>query len=61
LLTVRNHNTGLENDQDRLSSNITGVVPKLTLGPFLTLKVRNGHKFEDWVFGILAHIQSKRK
>ena len=31
-------------------------VPKLTLGPFLTLIVRNGHKLKDWVFGITAHI-----
>ena len=25
-------------------------VPKLTLGPFLTLSVRNWHKLKDWVF-----------
>ena len=25
------------------------LVPKLTLGPFLTLSVRNGHKWKDWV------------
>ena len=35
------------------------LVPKLTLSPFLTLSVRNGHKFNDWVFRITAHIQSK--
>ena len=35
------------------------LVPILTLGLFLTLSVRNGHKFKDWVFGIPAHIQSK--
>jgi len=35
------------------------LVPKITLGPFLTLSVRNGHKLEDWGFGIPAHIQSK--
>ena len=28
------------------------LVPKLTLGPFLTLSVKNGHKLKDWVFGI---------
>ena len=27
------------------------LVPKLILGPFLTLGVRNGHKLKDWVFG----------
>ena len=27
------------------------LVPKLTLGPFLTLNVRNGHKSKDLVFG----------
>ena len=27
------------------------LVPKLTLGPFLTLNVRNGHKLKDWVLG----------
>jgi len=37
------------------------LVPKLTLGPFLTLSVRNGHKLKDWVFGIQAHIQSKSR
>ena len=26
------------------------LVRKLTLGPFLTLSVRNGHKLKDWVF-----------
>jgi len=31
------------------------LVPKLTLGPFLLLSVRNGHKLKDWVFGIPAH------
>ena len=35
------------------------LVPKLTLGPFLTLSVRNGHKLKDWVFRIPAHIESK--
>ena len=28
------------------------LVPKLTLGPILTLSVRNGHKLKDWVFWI---------
>ena len=28
------------------------LVPNLTLGPFLTLSVRNGHKLKDWVLGI---------
>ena len=36
-------------------------VPKLTLGPFLTLSVRNGHKLKDWVFRIPAHIASKSR
>jgi len=35
------------------------LVPKLTLGTFLTLSVGNGHKLKDWVFGIPAYIQSK--
>ena len=35
------------------------LVPKLTLGPFLTLSVRKGHKLKDWVFGMPTHIQSK--
>ena len=26
------------------------LVPKLTLGLFLTLSVRNGHKLKDWGF-----------
>ena len=34
------------------------LVPKLTLGPFLTLSVRNGHKLKDWGFRIPAHIKS---
>ena len=34
---------------------------KLTLGPFLTLSVRNGHKLKDWVFRIQAHTRSKRR
>ena len=37
------------------------LVPKLTLVSFLTLRIRNGHKLEDWVFGIPAHIQSKSR
>ena len=37
------------------------LVPKLTLGPFLTLSVRNGHKLKDWVFRIPAHIESKSR
>ena len=32
------------------------LVPKLTLGPFLTLSVRNEHKLKDWVFRIPAHM-----
>ena len=28
---------------------------------FLTVSVRNGHKLKDWVFGIPAHIKSKRR
>ena len=28
------------------------LVPKLTLGPFLTLSVRNGHKLKDWSFSV---------
>ena len=31
----------------------------LTLGPFITLNVRNGHKLKDWGFEIPAQIQSK--
>ena len=27
------------------------LIPKLTLGPFLTLSVRNGHKLKDWGLG----------
>ena len=34
------------------------LVPRQTLGPFLTLSVRNGHKLKNWVFGIPAQIQS---
>ena len=37
------------------------LVPKLTLGPFLTLSVRNGHTLKDWVFRIPAHIESKSR
>ena len=37
------------------------LVPKLTLGSFLTLSVRNGHKLKDWVFRIPAHIESKSR
>ena len=37
------------------------LVPKLTLGPFLTLSVKNGNKLKDWVFGIPAYIQSKSR
>ena len=37
------------------------LVPKLTLGPFLTMSVRNGHILKAWVFGIPAHIQSKSR
>jgi len=36
------------------------LVPKLTLGPFLTLSVRNGHILGGWVFRIPAHIESKK-
>ena len=35
------------------------IVPKLTLSPFLTLNVRNGHKSIDLVFGIPAHSRVK--
>jgi len=45
-----------------LKAQIQGIlVPKLTLGPFLTLNVRNGHKLIDWVFRIPAHIESKSR
>ena len=37
------------------------LVPKLTLGPFLTLSVRNGHKINDWGFRIPACIESKSR
>ena len=37
------------------------LVPKLTLGPFLTLSVRNWHKLKDWGFRITAHIESKSR
>ena len=37
------------------------LVPKLTLGPFLTLSVRNGHKLKDWGFRIPAYIESKSR
>ena len=37
------------------------LVPNLTLGPFLTMSVRNGHILKAWVFGIPAHIQSKSR
>jgi len=35
------------------------LVLKLTLGPFLTLSIRNGHKLKDWGFRITTHIKSK--
>ena len=40
---------------------ITGDISSKTntIGPFLTLRVRNGHKLTDWVFRIPSHIQSK--
>ena len=37
------------------------LVPKLRLGPLLTLSVRNGEKLKDWVFEIPVHIQSKNR
>ena len=37
------------------------LVPKLTLGPFLTLNVRNGHKLKDWGFRIPAHLRVKNR
>ena len=35
------------------------LVPKLSLGPFLTLSVRNGHKLKDGVFRIPGHREKK--
>jgi len=44
------------------TQQIQGIfVPKLTLGPFLTLSVRNGHKLKDWVFRIPAYIESESR
>ena len=40
-------------------SNQGTLVPKLSLGPFLKLSVRNGHKLKDWVFRIPAYFESK--
>ena len=37
------------------------LVPILTLGPFLTLSVRNEHTLKDWSFRIPAHIESKSR
>ena len=37
------------------------LVPILTLGLFLTLSVRNGHKFKDRGFRIPAHNESKSR
>ena len=37
------------------------LVPKLTLGPFLTLSVRIGHKLKDWVLGIPARVKVDSK
>ena len=39
----------------------TFIVPKLALGPFLTLSVKSGHKLNDWVFRIPAHIENKSR
>ena len=39
----------------------TFIVPKLTLGPFLTPCVRNGYKLKDWGFRIPAYIESKSR
>ena len=37
------------------------LVPKLTLGPFLTLSARKWHKLKDCVFRIPAHIENKSR
>ena len=37
------------------------LVPKLTLGPFLTLSDRYGHKLKDCGFRIPAYIESKSR
>ena len=39
----------------------TFIVPKLKLGPFLSLSARNGHNLKDWGFRIPAHIESKSR
>ena len=45
---------------NKVKKQIQGtLVSKLTLGPFLTLSVKNGHTLKDWVLGISAQIQSK--
>ena len=37
------------------------LVPKLTLSPFLTLSVRNGHTLKDCGFRIPVHIEGKSR
>ena len=68
-MTVRFNNLSLKYQRIRPSSfKYIGIrkfafqgtlVPKLTLGPFLTLIGRNGHKLKDWGFRIPAYIESK--
>ena len=52
---------GFDYNMPQTSQNSGTLVLKLTLGPFLTLSVRKGHKLKDWVFRILAHIESKSR
>ena len=62
--TIQNLQDGLDyriqNIKKKLQIQGT-LVPKLTLGPFLTLSVRNGHKLKDLGFRIPAYIESKSR
>jgi len=42
---------GFDYNMPQTSQNSGTLVLKLTLGPFLTLSVRKGHKLKDWVLG----------
>ena len=55
------YNCDVQTEKVHVSGIQGTLVPKLTLGPFKTQSFRNGHKLKDWVFGIRAHIKSKRR
>jgi len=68
LIEVKKNKLKTESAQSIQNWNLVGfetiqgtLVPKQTLGPFLTLSVRHEHKLKDWVFGIPAHIKSKSR